>query len=149
MKKIILLLLVLIIIILFKKYTNSSLNQIFDKSEILIKNTKIQVMIADSPYTRQIGLSNKKVLPKGIGMLFLFPSSGNYSFWMKDMLFGLDFIFINNGKIVDIITNVPFPKINESPKVVNSFLKYDRVLELNEGAVEEYHWQIGDAVIFK
>ncbi len=54
------------------------------------------------------GLSFREYLPENQGMLFVFDKDGYYSFWMKDMKFNLDIIWINsNGIVVHIEKNLP------------------------------------------
>ena len=53
------------------------------------------VEIADNDEERVRGLSLREPIEANRGMLFIFDVSGNYSFWMKDMLFALDIIWIN------------------------------------------------------
>ena len=50
--------------------------------------------------------------PDGVGMLFVFNSPGQYSFWMKDMHFPLDMVWIDSDKIVaDISRNAYITQI--------------------------------------
>lgn len=57
-------------------------------------NNNIAVRIADTSETRGLGLSGFSSLPKDQGMLFIFPSPGYYPFWMKDMKFAIDIVWI-------------------------------------------------------
>ena len=53
------------------------------------------------------GLSIKNTLNESEGMLFPFDTPGEYSFWMKDMKFPIDIIWIDsNYKIVYIEKNL-------------------------------------------
>lgn len=56
---------------------------------------------------REHGLSGRKYLAKNSGMLFVFPKEDYYAFWMKDMLFPIDIIWMDkNYKVVYIKKNV-------------------------------------------
>lgn len=70
----------------------------------------LQVEVADTPAKRSLGLQYRNELGEDQGMLFLFPSEGAQSFWMKNTPLPLDMIFIgSNLKIVGIIHQaVPF-----------------------------------------
>lgn len=52
--------------------------------------------VADSSGRQQRGLSGRSGLDDGTGMLFVFDGPGRYSFWMKDMLFPLDIIWVKD-----------------------------------------------------
>lgn len=62
---------------------------------ILAGETQIFVSIADTPDEHQRGLSGTAPLPKNTGKLFVFSTPGKYGFWMKDMNYGLDIIWID------------------------------------------------------
>ncbi len=63
----------------------------------------LNVEIADTPESRQLGLGNRPSLPDDVGMLFVFESTGHWAFWMKDTLIPLSVGFIDDQwKIVDI-----------------------------------------------
>ena len=63
----------------------------------------LNVEIADTPESRQVGLMNRPSLPDDAGMLFVFESTDKWAFWMKDTLIPLSVAFIDEQwKIVDI-----------------------------------------------
>ena len=71
---------------------------------ISLKGETIRVDIADTPAERERGLSGRSGLGKNEGLLFVFPEEGQYGFWMKDMLFPIDIIWIaNDGTIVYVV----------------------------------------------
>jgi len=50
------------------------------------------------------GLMHRSQLPEGQGMLFVFPKSGFWNFWMKDTYISLDIIWLNEKKeVVEVI----------------------------------------------
>lgn len=112
---------------------------------ITVADKKIEVEIAQSPEQRQQGLGNRTSLPKDQGMLFLFPRKDYYRFWMKDMRFSLDFLWIDQNVIVDLTQNISEidQKKNYQPK-----FPVDKVLELNAGFIKENQVKIGDQVNF-
>ena len=103
------------------------------------------VDIADTEKKRNRGLSRQNKLDDDKGMLFVFEKSGVYPFWMKDMLFSIDIIWIDeNMKVVYIKENATpesFPKIFTP----DSQARY--VLEVNAGIVKDKKFKIGDNVI--
>lgn len=110
-----------------------------------IGSANINVEIADTDAKRSQGLSDRTNLPDNTGMLFLFPKSGIYPFWMKDMHFPLDFIWISNKKVSDITEKVPNPQNpGDQLPLYSSREPVDMVLEVNAGFVEKNHIKIGD-----
>ncbi len=124
--------------------------------QIKINNQAIFVEVANTSETKAQGLSDRKSLNSGRGMLFIFDRPGNYTFWMNRMKFNLDFVFISseknergefiNGKVVDLVENVPFPKQGEEPQVVVSKDIFDKVLEVNQGMIKKLNIKIGDKI---
>jgi Uncharacterized conserved protein len=71
-----------------------------DKNEIEIGGAEIKVDVADTSAERSMGLSGRKSLKEGEGMLFVFDSPSKYGFWMKDMNFAIDIVWIGEDKKV-------------------------------------------------
>ena len=93
------------------------------------------------------GLSGRDKLDKDKGMIFIFEEKGKHSFWMKNVKFPLDIIFISDDTIVDIAKNAEPKKENDTnipiftPKENANF-----VLEINGGLSDEYEIKFGDKV---
>lgn len=60
----------------------------------------LQASIADTETTREKGLSDTPSLPKGVVKLFVFEQSAAWTFWMKDMQYPIDIIWLDENKIV-------------------------------------------------
>ena len=75
-----------------------------------INNHEFKLQIAKTAREKEVGLSKYEKLSKDIGMLFPFEKPDYYSFWMKQMKFSIDIIYIKDGKIVTIYKNVTPPK---------------------------------------
>ncbi len=118
--------------------------------QLTIGTSTFTVEIADTLMTRMKGLSNRKTLAAGHGMLFIFPSRAKYGFWMKDTYMPLDFVWIANGTVVDVTENVPAqPHISsDSLKTYYPSTNVDQVLEVNAGEVAARGIKVGDAVKF-
>lgn len=70
---------------------------------ILIGDMPLRVAIADTADERMLGLSGTTGLPESTGLLFIFESDSRPGFWMKDMLFPIDIIWISaKGEVVGI-----------------------------------------------
>ncbi len=116
--------------------------------QIKIDDTAINADVADTPAARQAGLSGRQSLDPNSGMLFVFQDPKIYQFWMKGMHFSLDFIFIRSGKVVDILSNVPFPadpNATDLP-VYAPTIPIDMMLEVNAGFANAHNIKIGDTV---
>jgi uncharacterized protein len=73
---------------------------------IAIGGVPVRVEIADGPAERAQGLSFRDGLASGTGMLFVFREPRTLSFWMKDMRFCLDIVWIEDAAIQGTTTNV-------------------------------------------
>lgn len=63
--------------------------------------------VADSSAKQQRGLSGRTGLATSTGMLFVFDAPGRYSFWMKDMLFPIDIIWLRDDWcLVHIVSDI-------------------------------------------
>lgn len=111
---------------------------------------QIEVEIAKTQEERRIGLAKYNDLPEGRGMLFVFDEKDvKPSFWMKDVKFPIDIIWIDNDKVIEITEKVPtlvlsipdykIPKY--SPKQT-----IDYVLEIGAGQATKKGIKAGDNV---
>ena len=85
-------------------------------------------------------------MPAGEGMYFPMGLPSIYSFWMNDMHFPLDIIWIRAGKVVDISKNVPYPLPGNPPATAQPKEPADAVLEVNADFTEKHGVKIGDAI---
>lgn len=59
-----------------------------------------EVEVANTPEQQATGLSGRKQLGKNRGMLFVFEQDDFHVFWMKDMQFAIDIIWIDGDRRV-------------------------------------------------
>jgi len=131
-------------------YILHPVNPVLSKSSVQIANTKWQVEISDTALTRARGLSGRSGLEANTGMLFIFPTPDTNGFWMKDMLFPLDIIWVKDNKVVGLEQNVlPEPEktllgltIYYPPSPINY------VLEVSAGSAAKYNLRVGDSFSF-
>jgi uncharacterized membrane protein (UPF0127 family) len=121
----------------------------FSKEEtdkVCIKENCFNVQIADTPIEREKGLMFREEIGQKEGMLFIFQSSGNYPFWMKNTLIPLDIIWINkDGVILDIREAEPC-KTDPCP-IINHQGSALYVLEIKKGISQELGIHVGDIAI--
>lgn len=117
---------------------------------LIIGKNKITIDVVDNFFSRAKGLSGRESLPPDHGMLFVFSFPQPQSFWMHDMKFDLDIIWISKGKVVEITENVPSPsKTNNVPKIVTPKVLADQVLEVPAGFAASHGIKVGDEVDFR
>jgi len=116
---------------------------------ILPDGAAIQVELAIDEPTRTQGLMYRDRLAEDRGMLFFFPQSGEYPFWMKNTLIPLDMIWIDDQRrIVHVASNVPPCTADPCPSYPpNAAAKY--VLELAAGVAAKHHLGNGQVLRYE
>lgn len=142
-------LLMALLLLIFAYKTHSNRTALKQEASIKVGQTEINIEIADTDSEKAKGLSGKPFLGENEGMLFIFPTKSQPSFWMKDMLIPLDMIWITDGKITYIHENVPTPM----PEQTNANLPLYRppepinyVLEVNAGFAQKHGVKAGDSI---
>jgi hypothetical protein len=124
--------------------------QIFSQQQavqVCLNKTTLNATLATNPREWQKGLMYRASLPMDQAMLFIFPEERTPGFWMKNMRFPLDIIWIDkHKKIIDIDTDVPICENNCPALSPVSAVLY--VLEVNAGFCVKNGIQIGMAVDF-
>ncbi|OHA15639.1 MAG: hypothetical protein A3H57_00190 [Candidatus Taylorbacteria bacterium RIFCSPLOWO2_02_FULL_43_11] len=119
--------------------------EIVKNASVFVRGVEVFVEIAKTNEELSRGLGGKETLFPNTGMLFVFGEDGIHSFWMKDMKFAIDMIWINkNGEIVDIKEDAKpefFPE-RYSPRSNARF-----VLEVQSGFSKKHQINIGDRVL--
>jgi uncharacterized membrane protein (UPF0127 family) len=116
-----------------------------------IGNTSIKVEEAKNDQEQARGLSNRTSLDANTGMLFKFNSPKIATFWMKGMKFPLDFIWIRDGKVVDLSEHIAAPLAGMSDDklpIISPKVASDSVIEVNAGFVDFNKIQNGDKVSY-
>lgn len=153
---------VLIFVLIFISLMYSQRSLIEDKSQNSMSAEKVQVsssssslslqvagksykvLLSDTDDLRRKGLSGRASLENDEVMLFVFESEATNFFWMKDMLFNIDMVWLDKNK------NVIFIEQNVAPSTYpNAFGPQTDslyVLEFNAGVVKTGNIKIGDQV---
>ena len=113
---------------------------------VTVNGMTIAVEIADNFEKWRQGLSGREALNADEGMLFVFPDKQIRNFWMKDMNFPLDIIWIDNDKIVNISENLS-PEGEVPENSYSSILPANYVLEVNGGFAGKNNVKTGDNII--
>lgn len=105
----------------------------------------IDAEIADTPARQRRGLSGRKGLAPGEGMLFVYGAPAPRGFWMPDMHFDIDIVWIRAGRVVHIESRVPHVVSGALP-TYRPDEPADSVLEVVAGTAERLGWRVGDRV---
>jgi len=121
-------------------------------TEFLIKTVEIEgrvinVEVADDMLEQTRGLSGRTLLGEGNGMLFVYEDPEKQGFWMKDMNFSIDIIWIGEDSSVVWIEKSVSP--DTYPKVFHPESPAKYVLEVPAGYSEKISIDIGDSVYFR
>lgn len=120
---------------------------------LFYKNNKkfLKIEIGDQEYSAEVvssenerekGLSGRNGLCENCAMLFIFPKPGKYSFWMKNMNFNLDIIWVSGKKIVYIAKDVS----SDYPYSINPVKEADKVIEIKGGLSNKLNLRTGDEI---
>ena len=119
---------------------------------VVVGGTVFSVDVASTPEEKRKGLSGREGLAPMSGMLFLYASGGPHEFWMKDMLFAIDIVWIAPDCTVGDITHELQPPRAGAPdsEVLRArpSVEAAHVLEIVAGASRELGLRPGDPVRF-
>ncbi len=141
-------------LILFFIYVAHFLDRKPNSTEIKIGQNTIFAQVANTEHKRSMGLSYTKSIGENAGMLFIFDDIGSKNFWMRDMYFDLDIIWLDeNRQVVGFFENVKKESYDsknpEVSKIYRSPENTKYVLEVNTGTIEKLKIKTGDILDFK
>ncbi len=107
--------------------------------------------IAESSEDRTKGLAEREELAEDRGMIFVYGSPGNRSFWMKNTLIPLDIIFIAaDGTVINVEeTDVALGRSDNKLRSYHSAGPAKWVVEINKGICAQYGIGRGTHVIIE
>ncbi len=133
---------------LFWNFQNSKFkDQTKGTEQIQISSQTLSVEVAKSIPEITLGLGQRDVLGSD-GMLFVMPVRVIPTFWMKDMQFDLDFVWIDTDKVIDLTENVSAQRgePDYKLKMYSPRAPATHVLELNAGEIKKRGIQVGQTV---
>ena len=113
------------------------------RAQVTIGVHVIDAELADTPERKQRGLSGRSALAEGQGMLFPYDEPDRQAFWMPDMHFDIDILWIRASRIVHIAARVPHA---DAVTIYRPDEPADLVLEVPAGTAERRGWRLGDRV---
>lgn len=152
MKKIIFSIILILIfgLLVYNKFNNALIEA--GNQQVIITNQNdedivVNVELAKTSAQHNQGLSNRKSLDVGNGMLFVFQDKQVRSFWMKNMNFPLDIIWLDGEKIIKISSDLPpageLPDISYYSEGI-----VDYVLEVPAGFCDNNNIREGNTVFY-
>lgn len=115
-------------------------------TQIKINNLTLDVMLAANPVAQARGLSGHPGLGPLEGMLFIFDRDSQPGFWMKDMNFPLDIVWVDaNRRIVEVSKNIA---PDTYPQQFTPITPIRYVLEVNAGFTDMHNIQPGNIIHF-
>lgn len=111
---------------------------------ISVGNRIVHVTIADTDESREKGLGGRDGLTSDEGMLFVFPDDGQRLFWMKDMRFSIDILWLDSrGRVLFI---APAVSPESFPATFGPTVPSRYVLELPANFAKNNGISVGSAV---
>lgn len=142
-KKVLLLVVLSLLLFISLKYLNPGCDCNITE-RVNIGSTEIRAFVSDTEDERSQGLSGKEGLGEGEGMLFVFEYPAKYGFWMKDMNFAIDIIWISPENRVLAIEKGLEP--STYPKVFYPPDKVLYVLEVPSGFSDTAKIEVGQSL---
>ncbi|MDJ0597334.1 MAG: DUF192 domain-containing protein [Crocosphaera sp.] len=113
------------------------------EATIKINETVIELEVAKTREQQKIGLMYRQSLDENRGMIFVFDQIRPVKFWMKNVNIYLDMIFLVNGKVKAVLSNVPPCSVDPCPTYGPENL-VNQVIELRGGRAKELGIEAGD-----
>ncbi len=114
--------------------------------KVRVGESVVSVDVAMTKEAKSQGLSGRKSLASDEGMLFVFEKPDKYHFWMKDMLFPIDIIWIGEDFKVTYIQKGATPE--SYPQIFGGEVDSMYVLEVEAGFSEKNNLKVGDSLEF-
>jgi hypothetical protein len=111
----------------------------------------LNVEVVNTPQSTTQGLSGRNEIGSD-GMLFIFPTTEIRYFWMKDMKFDLDLVWIANGQVIEVTKSVSKPDENTPDYRLETYHAQkaaDMVLEIKSGDAQINEISPGDVVLLE
>lgn len=130
----------------FQKDISHSKGQTNNVTTVYIGQKQLKTLIVTTDKDRAQGLSGRQSLAPYDAMLFVFDTPAPYGFWMKDMLFSIDIIWLDSFKKVVHVKEDARPE--SYPEIFTPETSAKYVLEVPAGFARENNVKIGSEFSF-
>lgn len=114
------------------------------QAKLQVAGKTVKLDIARSEEARAKGLGGRESMANNQGMLFVFDKPAVECFWMKDMRFSIDIIWLNTAKQVVHVERNLSPETYPASYCPKLPAKY--VVELNAGQADKLGISTGDTL---
>ena len=133
----------MLLLVIISLFTGACSASSLPTVELEVKGRVFTAEVADSSDERSVGLMNRKSLPGNHGMLFVFESDSQVSFWMKNTQIPLSIAFISSDGTIRQIEDMEPGSLASTVSRRN--VRY--ALEMNRGWFEENGVGPGDVIL--
>ncbi|MFA6193614.1 MAG: DUF192 domain-containing protein [Parcubacteria group bacterium] len=109
---------------------------------IYIRDVLVKAELVKSKTKIELGLGGRPSLSSGRGMFFQMPKDSTQHFWMKEMRFAIDIIWIENNRVIGCEKNIS----SNDPRTFSSPGDAGYVLEVPEGFCDQNKVTVNDEV---
>lgn len=115
-------------------------------TKIHLGNKVFSYEVADNDFLRAKGLGGRSYIPEDQAMLFVFDNTDTHCFWMKDMKFSIDILWLNESKdVIHVEKNV---SPSSYPKSYCPMVNAWYVVEVRSGIADKLGLSTGSKVNF-
>lgn len=112
----------------------------------IVGGVELQIEFAKTDEARSAGLSKYAEIADDFGMVFVFERPGKHGFWMKDMHFPIDIVWIGQDMAIVHIERGVSP--DSYPSIFRPSADAAYVLETKAGFSQKQNLKIGDRIFF-
>jgi len=121
-------------------------NSAYGQARIIFPTQTVTARIPLTAEAQQLGLGGVTMLADTEGMMWNFSSPLKPTFWMKGMKIALDFIWIRDGKVVDLDQNIQPPSSLVNLPIYSPDQDVTQVLEVPAGFIMRHSVTVGQTV---
>lgn len=110
---------------------------------VLVADTSVRAEVVRTADDQAKGLGGHAPLGDNEAMLFPYKPAGTPTFWMKGMTFSIDLLWIGDGEVIGIETEMP---VDDGERRYLAPRPVDYVLEVRAGFVRDHGIRVGDSV---
>jgi uncharacterized membrane protein (UPF0127 family) len=107
---------------------------------------ELEVEVASTTKSRQLGLMGRKDVPPGTGMAFVYETPVTHEFWMGGVTLPLSIVWSLDGTVVAVEEMAPCPAADSTCPTYSPGTTYDLAVETSGGTFSDARVRVGDPV---